>query len=198
MAAPARQVSPQMSSDICKLPGVLCSSLPVDGNTAATSLLPSLSHAKRLLPPAHTNLDLCREGNSIPSETSSRLEHRSIVLVGKSDRRGPQGRSAPAWSPALQSRCPFPQDRFARRHNETERESISCSVMSNSLQPLGLDPLSMEFFRPEYWSGYSFPSPGNLPNPRTEPGFLALQADSLPSESPGKPIMNLPPNLKPD
>ena len=32
-----------------------------------------------------------------------------------------------------------------------------------------------------------FPSPGNLPNPRIELGFLALQADSLPSESSGKP-----------
>ena len=26
-------------------------------------------------------------------------------------------------------------------------------------------PLSMEFFRQEYWSGLAFPSSGNLPNP---------------------------------
>ena len=32
-----------------------------------------------------------------------------------------------------------------------------------------------------------FPSPGNLPNPGIELGFLALQADSLPSESSEKP-----------
>ena len=32
-----------------------------------------------------------------------------------------------------------------------------------------------------------FPSPGDLPNPRIEPGYPALQADSLPSEPPGKP-----------
>ena len=113
MAAPASQMSPQVSSDICELPGALCSSLPGDRNTAASSLPPSLSHAKRLLPPAHTNLDLCREGNSIPSETSGHLEHHSSVLVDKSDQRGPQGHSAPAWSPALQFRCPFPQDRFS-------------------------------------------------------------------------------------
>ena len=43
--------------------------------------------------------------------------------------------------------------------------------------------LSMGFFRQEYWSGLSFPSPGDLPNPRSP----ALQADSLPSEIPGKP-----------
>ena len=27
----------------------------------------------------------------------------------------------------------------------------------------------MEFSRPEYWSGYPFPSPGDLPNPGIEP-----------------------------
>ena len=44
---------------------------------------------------------------------------------------------------------------------------------------------SMEFSRPEYWSGYPFPSPGDLPNPGVEPRSPALQADSLPAEPPG-------------
>ena len=48
--------------------------------------------------------------------------------------------------------------------------------------------LSMEFSRQEYWSGLPFLSPGDLPNPGIEPGSLALQADALPSEPPGKPI----------
>ena len=48
-------------------------------------------------------------------------------------------------------------------------------------------PLSMEFSRQNYWSGYQFPSPGDFPNPGIEPRCLALQADSLPSELPGKP-----------
>ena len=48
-------------------------------------------------------------------------------------------------------------------------------------------PLSMEFSRQEYWSGLSFPSPGNLPNPGIQPRSPALQVDSLPSEPPGKP-----------
>ena len=30
-------------------------------------------------------------------------------------------------------------------------------------------PLSMGFFRQEHWSGLLFPSPGDLPNPETEP-----------------------------
>ena len=34
---------------------------------------------------------------------------------------------------------------------------------------------------------FSFPSPGDLPNPGIEPGSPALQADALPSEPPGKP-----------
>ena len=43
-------------------------------------------------------------------------------------------------------------------------------------------PLSMEFSRQEYWSGLPFSSPEDLPDSGIEPGFLALQADVLPSE----------------
>ena len=46
---------------------------------------------------------------------------------------------------------------------------------------------SMEFSRPEYWSGKPFPSPGDLPNPGIEPGSPALRVDSLPAEPQGKP-----------
>ena len=35
----------------------------------------------------------------------------------------------------------------------------------------------------------TFPSPGDLPNPGTEPRFPALQADSLPLEPSGKYIL---------
>ena len=48
-------------------------------------------------------------------------------------------------------------------------------------------PLSMGFSSQDYWSGLPFPSPGDLPYPGVESGFPSLQADSLPSESPGKP-----------
>ena len=48
-------------------------------------------------------------------------------------------------------------------------------------------PPSMGFSRQEYWSGLPFPSPGDLPNQGIEPGSPALQADVLPSESPGNP-----------
>ena len=46
---------------------------------------------------------------------------------------------------------------------------------------------SMEFSRPKYWSGQSFPSPGDLPNPGIQPRSPSLQADSLPAEPQGKP-----------
>ena len=52
-------------------------------------------------------------------------------------------------------------------------------------------PLSMELSKQEHWSGLPFPSPGDLPDPGIEPGSPALQADSLPSESPGKPRITI-------
>ena len=48
-------------------------------------------------------------------------------------------------------------------------------------------PLSMEFSRQEYWSGWPFPFTGDLPDPGIKPRSPALQADVLPSEPPGKP-----------
>ena len=46
----------------------------------------------------------------------------------------------------------------------------------------GQGAVSMGFPRQEYWSGLPFPFPGALPDPGIEPMFLALQADSLPTE----------------
>ena len=40
---------------------------------------------------------------------------------------------------------------------------------------------SMEYSRPEYWSGQLFHSPGDGPNPGIEPRSPALQAESLPA-----------------
>ena len=42
--------------------------------------------------------------------------------------------------------------------------------------------LSMGFSRQEYWSGFPFPSPGDLPDPGIKPGSPTLQADALSSE----------------
>ena len=45
----------------------------------------------------------------------------------------------------------------------------------------------MGFSRQEQWSGLPFPSPGDIPNPGTEPRSPALQVNSLPTEPLGKP-----------
>ena len=56
---------------------------------------------------------------------------------------------------------------------------LNCKVKVKSLSHVQLfatpwtvayqAPLSIGFSREEYWSGLSFPSPGDLPNPGTEP-----------------------------
>ena len=63
------------------------------------------------------------------------------------------------------------------------------SIMSDSVTPWTVAhqaPLSMGFSRQGYWSGLPCPPPGDLPNPGIEPRSPTLQADSLPSEPPGK------------
>ena len=77
---------------------------------------------------------------------------------------------------------------------------LACSVtsiVSDSVIPSTVArqaPLSMGIPRQEYWSEMPFPSPGYLPNPgieTTSPASPALQADSLPTEPPAKPILVL-------
>ena len=58
----------------------------------------------------------------------------------------------------------------------------------NACYVLALFTLFMGFSRQEYLSGLPFPSPGNRPDPGIKHGSPALQADSLPSEPPGKPL----------
>ena len=62
-----------------------------------------------------------------------------------------------------------------------------CNPMEYSLQSSSVHGI----FRQEYWSGLSFPTLGDLPNPGIEPRSLALQADSLPVEPPGKPWIQI-------
>ena len=62
----------------------------------------------------------------------------------------------------------------------------SCLTLCN---PMDYSPpgSSMGFSRQQYYSGLPCPSPGDFIDPGFEPGSPALQVDSLPSESPGKP-----------
>ena len=59
-----------------------------------------------------------------------------------------------------------------------------CPILCGHLKVACQAPLSMEFFRQEYWSGLPRPFPEYLLNPGIEsasPVSPALQADSLPT-----------------
>ena len=60
-----------------------------------------------------------------------------------------------------------------------------CPTFCDPWTVVGQAPPSKGFSRQEHWSGLPFHSPGSLPEPGIEPGSPALQADYLPSESPG-------------
>ena len=63
-----------------------------------------------------------------------------------------------------------------------------CPTLGDPWTIACLTPLSMEFSRQEYWSGLPCSSPRDLHLPGIKPGSPALQADSLPSEPPWKPV----------
>ena len=52
--------------------------------------------------------------------------------------------------------------------------------------------LSMVYPRQEYWSGFPFPSPGDLPDPRIQPTSPALANGFFIIEPPGKPSVDYP------
>ena len=72
--------------------------------------------------------------------------------------------------------------------------SICVCVWSNSATPWITaleDPMSEGFPWQEYWSGLPFPPPGDLSDPGIKPGSPTLQAESLLSEPPEKPMHSM-------
>ena len=65
---------------------------------------------------------------------------------------------------------------------------LSCPAHSDPCTVACQAPLSMGFSKQEYWSRLPCPPPGHLPNPGIELRCPTLQADSLTSESIGKPM----------
>ena len=69
-------------------------------------------------------------------------------------------------------------------------QDIKVKVKSLSCVRLFATPWTVAYQAPQsmqnYCSGLPFPSPGDLPNPGIKPRSPALQADTLPSEPPGK------------
>ena len=58
-----------------------------------------------------------------------------------------------------------------RKQEISIKNVFACSVVSDSLQPHGLQPA-----RQEYWGGVPCPPPGYLPNPGTKPVSLVSPA----------------------
>ena len=61
-------------------------------------------------------------------------------------------------------------------------DPMDCSLPDSSVHGI---------FQARYWSGVPFSSLGDLPNPGIKLRSPALQANSLPSEPPGTPTVNL-------
>ena len=90
------------------------------------------------------------------------------------------------------SRALYLYQRFFLKHKSFVCMPAHSSVVSNAFATLwttaGQAPLSMRFYKQEYWSGLLFPPPSDLPYPGIKPtspaspafASLALQADSLP------------------
>ena len=63
---------------------------------------------------------------------------------------------------------------------------MSCLALATPWTIACQATLAMGFPRKTYRSGLLFPSPGDIVDPGIEPGSPVLQAESLPSEPPGK------------
>ena len=118
----------------------------------------------------------CRLWGRTESDMTERLNfHFSLSCTGEGNGSPLQcsclenSRDAGAWWAAV---CGVAQSRTRLK----QLSSSSATLWTIAHQA----PLSVEFSRQEYWSGLPFSSPGDIPNPWTEPGSPALQADSLP------------------
>ena len=67
----------------------------------------------------------------------------------------------------------------------------SCPTLCNPMDDSPSGPSVHEILQQEYWSGLPCPPPGDFPNPGIKPKSPALQEDSLLSEPPLKPLVEL-------
>ena len=75
----------------------------------------------------------------------------------------------------------------------TLNDPMDCSPPGSSVHGIFQVPLSMEISRQECWrrEWVAFPFSRGFPDPGIKPGSPALQADSLLSEPPGKPMFGV-------
>ena len=82
------------------------------------------------------------------------------------------------------------RERLFTDHLVTGMGMFSLSTMSHFLRPHGLWPTRLLCPWQEYWSGLPCPPPGDLPDPRIDPTFPALQEYSSLLSHWGSPIVN--------
>ena len=91
---------------------------------------------------------------------------------------------------------------FSVHGNCPGNTGVACHALLQGIFPTqGLNPGFLHYRRilyslshqgpQEYWSGYPFPSPGDLPDRGIKLRFPALQVDTLPAELSGKPKMRV-------
>ena len=70
---------------------------------------------------------------------------------------------------------------------------LSCLTLCNNMAVVHQAPLSMKFSRQEYWTGFPFPTPGDLLNPEIQsmsPASPALGGRFFITAPPGTPRIN--------
>ena len=118
---------------------------------------------------------------------SNKWKYRFLNLVGVKYWSGKYGPTGLRW-------CRERGPRNSDEGQEGAQPTGSCAVLSHWVVSDSLPwtvarqvPLSLGFSKQEYWSGLPCPPPGDLPKPGIEPRPPTLRADSLQSETPGKP-----------
>ena len=83
-------------------------------------------------------------------------------------------------------------------HNQRNSYLLCCCLVANMYPTLASSwtvarqaPLSMGFFRQEYWSGLPFPSPGDLPDSGNRTHISCTAGAFFTAEPPGKPQRSL-------
>ena len=103
-------------------------------------------------------------------------------------------------SNSLQPHGLWPPGSSVHGHSPGKNTGVGCHALLQGIFPTqrsksGLPHLGRFFTvwatreAPEYWSRYPILSPGDLPKPAIKLGSPAMQADSLPAELPGKPVI---------
>ena len=150
----------------------------------------------------HFSLSCTGEGNGDPLQCSCLENPRDggawwAAVYGVAQSRTRLKRLSSSSRP---SAAPELTNQSQTRKDQTIPKDLNCFLEQNSSLCVYIYSLScvqlfvtpwaiqsMEFSRPEYWSGSLFPFPGDLPNSGIEPRSPALQAESYQLSYQGKP-----------